>query len=83
MELVDMRDLGSRAFRRWGSSPHARTTTLDRAFPVKARSKVLFRHYLVNMKAFHITDGLHCPRLPSLPVLICSIAILSISCSNL
>lgn len=25
MELVDMRDLGSRAFRRWGSSPHART----------------------------------------------------------
>ena len=27
MELVDMRDLGSRAFRRWGSSPHARTKT--------------------------------------------------------
>ena len=27
MELVDMRDLGSRAFRRWGSSPHARTTS--------------------------------------------------------
>ena len=25
MELVDMRDLGSRASRRWGSSPHART----------------------------------------------------------
>ena len=26
MELVDMRDLGSRAVMRWGSSPHARTT---------------------------------------------------------
>ena len=25
MELVDMRDLGSRVERRWGSSPHART----------------------------------------------------------
>ncbi|MBD9118681.1 MAG: succinyl-diaminopimelate desuccinylase, partial [Clostridiales bacterium] len=24
MELVDMRDLGSRAAMRWGSSPHAR-----------------------------------------------------------
>ena len=28
MELVDMRDLGSRAAMRWGSSPHARTITL-------------------------------------------------------
>ena len=27
MELVDMRDLGSRASRRWGSSPHARTSS--------------------------------------------------------
>ena len=27
MELVDMRDLGSRVAIRWGSSPHARTTT--------------------------------------------------------
>ena len=27
MELVDMRDLGSRASPRWGSSPHARTTS--------------------------------------------------------
>ena len=26
MELVDMRDLGSRVAIRWGSSPHARTT---------------------------------------------------------
>ena len=25
MELVDMRDLGSRAATRWGSSPHTRT----------------------------------------------------------
>ena len=25
MELVDMRDLGSRVARRWGSSPHTRT----------------------------------------------------------
>ena len=25
MKLADMRDLGSRAVRRWGSSPHART----------------------------------------------------------
>lgn len=25
MELVDMRDLGSRAVMRWGSSPHTRT----------------------------------------------------------
>ena len=25
MKLADMRDLGSRALRRWGSSPHART----------------------------------------------------------
>ena len=29
MELVDMRDLGSRAVMRWGSSPHARTTILS------------------------------------------------------
>ena len=29
MELVDMRDLGSRAVMRWGSSPHARTTPLE------------------------------------------------------
>ena len=27
MELADMRDLGSRAAMRWGSSPHARTTS--------------------------------------------------------
>ena len=27
MELVDMRDLGSRGVIRWGSSPHARTKT--------------------------------------------------------
>ena len=27
MELVDMRDLGSRAVRRWGSTPHTRTTS--------------------------------------------------------
>ena len=27
MELVDIRDLGSRAIRRWGSSPHARTSS--------------------------------------------------------
>ena len=26
MELADMRDLGSRAATRWGSSPHTRTT---------------------------------------------------------
>ena len=25
MKLADMRDLGSRAARRWGSNPHART----------------------------------------------------------
>ena len=29
MELVDMRDLGSRAVMRWGSSPHARTRMND------------------------------------------------------
>ena len=29
MELADMRDLGSRAARRWGSSPHARTKMND------------------------------------------------------
>ena len=29
MELVDMRDLGSRAVMRWGSSPHARTKMND------------------------------------------------------
>ena len=27
MKLVDMRDLGSRAAMRWGSSPHTRTIT--------------------------------------------------------
>ena len=27
MKLVDMRDLGSRAAMRWGSSPHARTSS--------------------------------------------------------
>ena len=29
MELVDMRDLGSRGVIRWGSSPHARTKMND------------------------------------------------------
>lgn len=29
MKLADMRDLGSRAVRRWGSSPHARTKMND------------------------------------------------------
>ena len=29
MKLADMRDLGSRAVRRWGSSPHARTRMND------------------------------------------------------
>ena len=29
MKLADMRDLGSRAARRWGSSPHARTKMND------------------------------------------------------
>ena len=29
MKLADMRDLGSRALRRWGSSPHARTKMND------------------------------------------------------
>ena len=29
MELVDMRDLGSRVAIRWGSSPHARTKMND------------------------------------------------------
>ena len=32
MELVDMRDLGSRAVMRWGSSPHARTTSEQAAY---------------------------------------------------
>ncbi len=32
MELADMRDLGSRAFRRWGSSPHARTIMNESRF---------------------------------------------------
>ena len=39
MELVDMRDLGSRASRRWGSSPHARTRIKGNCF----RSCLLFR----------------------------------------
>ena len=38
MELVDMRDLGSRAVMRWGSSPHARTKTKGNCF----RSCLLF-----------------------------------------
>lgn len=29
MKLVDMRDLGSRAAMRWGSSPHTRTIEED------------------------------------------------------
>ena len=29
MKLADMRDLGSRAARRWGSNPHARTKMND------------------------------------------------------
>ena len=40
MELVDMRDLGSRAATRWGSSPHTR---------IKARKRMLdicFRTFL-------------------------------------
>ena len=38
MELVDMRDLGSRVERRWGSSPHARTKSLRTTY----RSQRLF-----------------------------------------
>ena len=41
MELVDMRDLGSRAFRRWGSSPHARTI-LERKYGYDTCVPILF-----------------------------------------
>ena len=41
MELVDMRDLGSRAVMRWGSSPHART--IGAAWLFQQRFVLLFR----------------------------------------
>ena len=43
MELVDMRDLGSRAAMRWGSSPHARTIK-DCTFVYHDKSAV-FSHF--------------------------------------
>jgi hypothetical protein len=53
MELVDMRDLGSRASRRWGSSPHARTSVtqaiycLRRIFLPKWKKISVARSYTI------------------------------------
>ena len=41
MESADMRDLGSRAARRWGSSPHTRTTSSRTSY--RSRRRFLFQ----------------------------------------
>ena len=46
MELVDMRDLGSRAAMRWGSSPHARTRNSPRLW-TPLHSQGLFSLHLI------------------------------------
>ena len=48
MKLADMRDLGSRAARRWGSSPHARTKMCWRKMQRKKhRTKVRCFHIFI------------------------------------
>ena len=42
MELADMRDLGSRAAMRWGSSPHARTTSSRTSY--RSRRRFFFQN---------------------------------------
>ena len=46
MKLADMRDLGSRAARRWGSSPHARTKMCWR--------KMQHKKHRTKVRCFHI-----------------------------
>ena len=46
MKLVDMRDLGSRAAMRWGSSPHARTRNSPRLW-TPLHSQGLFSLHLI------------------------------------
>src|SRR5699024_9537361 len=55
MELADMRDLGSRASRRWGSSPHARTT-LPRTLP---RSRLFIISLDLSPRRLPNMDTLH------------------------
>ena len=53
MELVDMRDLGSRVERRWGSSPHARTKSLRTTY--RSQRLFLFKShfsFFMNTNAF-------------------------------
>ena len=55
MELADMRDLGSRAAMRWGSSPHTRTITeptVDKI--IDCRFVIFMRETAVIPRLFHL-----------------------------
>ena len=55
MELVDMRDLGSRAAMRWGSSPHARTKDAT-VIPFELRRHLFYARYT------NVPGNAACPR---------------------
>ena len=55
MELVDMRDLGSRGVIRWGSSPHARTITEPTVDTIiDCRFVIFMRETAVIPRLFHL-----------------------------
>ena len=58
MELVDMRDLGSREAIRVGSSPTTRTRTLEQGFSLKTLALELFRNKIKKKNIIvHNTGG--------------------------
>ena len=58
MKLVDMRDLGSRAAMRWGSSPHTRTITGPTVDTIiDCRFVIFMRKTAVISRLFHL--GMH------------------------
>ena len=56
MELVDMRDLGSRVERRWGSSPHARTNKKV-SFVYQTKETFLSDAFLAERDAHCVRDA--------------------------
>ena len=55
MKLVDMRDLGSRAAMRWGSSPHTRTITEPTVDTIiDCRFVIFMRETAVIPRLFHL-----------------------------
>ena len=56
MELVDMRDLGSRAVMRWGSSPHARTITVEQGFMTEILALQFYRNKIRQNRIVYNTE---------------------------